>query len=170
MTVFMTCRSCAKRGQCEIQDGLRAAIKGHWVTSLRHTCREHRLSYHKGQAVWAYVQSEPRQYDKFGDEIHGPSDVPKAWFPGHFIEVSSRSNTRGLVFIETGAGARGDTLEFLPIHDTEEGAVCKLVWDRIEARDAPPVTSCPHCGQLAGMKCEGPEILADGQYGRPCKR
>lgn len=158
MTTFLTCRDCAKRYGCTIKDSILAAISGLRVTTVRHTCRSHEPIFRRGQAVWVKVQQRPYSIeDGYYDDA--PS---KEWFPAHFLETSSRSKTRGLVFVATGAKAREGNAPFYPIGEKEEGAVCKLPWASIEPRSSVDAVVCPTCKQLGGMKCEGAEI------GPPC--
>ena len=144
MASLLKCRSCRHRSNCEIADRLQAAIKGLHITSMRHTCQKHELPYRPGQAVWAYL------YAGAGDE-DGPA--PQGWFPGHFLGQSRRGETRALVFIEPGVEDRDKQCgEFEP---TRGEGVCKAIWKRIEARDAPDLPVCHRCGQLEGMTCQG---------------
>lgn len=154
MTVFATCRSCAARNDCDIKNRIRQAIKGQRITSIKHTCHEHRLAFEIGQAVWAKVQQCPATNE---DGYHGVTPS-KEWFPAHFIDVSMRTNTRGLVFVAYEAPARDAVSTcFYPVSESDRGAVCKVLWQNIEPRNAPPARACPTCHQLEGMKCEGPD-------------
>lgn len=158
MTTFLTCRDCRHRLDCSVKDSIRSAIAGMHVTTVRHTCRSHEPLFRRGQAVWAKVQQRPSSSE---DAYYGEGPA-KEWFPAYFVGTSSRSNSRGLVFIATEAMARDGNALFFPFRDSEKGAVCKVIWDRIEPRDSIDAAICPTCKQLAGMKCEGAEI------GPPC--
>lgn len=153
MTAFVTCRSCADRKACDIRAGILDAIRGLRITSVKHSCGAHRLPFEAGQAVWAKVQQCPAT-DADGYYGRTPSHE---WFPAHFVGVSARTNTRGLVFIALEAPSRdNNSILFYPVRDSEDGAVCKIIWDRIELREGEAARTCPICKQLKGMKCEGP--------------
>ncbi len=154
MTVLYTCRSCAHKGACEIQAKVLAAVKGLGVSSLKHRCAKHEPPYRVGQAVWAFVIDAPwSEYEESGEE------PIRAWFPGHFIGVSSRGNSRALVAIAAGAEPReqprhgwGDDVEFYPVH---KKGICKIIWTRIENREAPDTPLCPKCGELKALVLAG---------------
>ncbi len=162
MTVLFTCRSCMHKGACEIQTRVLVAVKGLGVSSLKHRCAKHEPPYRAGQAVWAFVMDAPWSVyeESYGEPV-------RAWFPGHFISVSSKGNSRALVVIEAGAEPReqprrGDDVDFQPVH---QKGICKVTWSRIETREAPDAALCPKCGELEilGMReCANPSISSIG--------
>ena len=161
MTVLYTCRSCTHKGACEIQAEVLAAVKGLGISSLKHRCTKHEPPYRVGQAVWAFVQDAPWSVY---EECNG--EPIRAWFPGHFIGVSSKGNSRALVVIETGAEPReqprrGDDIDFSPVH---KKGICKLIWTRIESREAPDTPLCPKCGELKALVLAG-ECFDSAIYG-----
>ena len=142
MTAFKTCRSCISKGNCEIQDRMRVALKGLHISSLLHRCGSHAPPYRKGQAIWAYVMDAPYDAD-------GPDPV-RRWFPGHFSSVA-RNNTRAIVRIAPDVLDREGEEDFIPMGK----GFCKVIWASIEPRDAPDIGYCPKCDALEGMECEG---------------
>lgn len=162
MVALITCRPCIRKGNCEIQAGVLAAIKGLGVSSLKHRCAEVELPYRAGQAVWVFVQVGPSERDEMGPELE-PS---KGWFPGHFLQVA-RTNTSALIVITDGAEERDHAeYEFEPMKRSSRGggswwpAVCKVPWSRIRLRNnVEALAVCDKCGQLAGMSCEGVAFL-----------
>ena len=162
MTVFRTCRSCAHSSDCTIQHSIKGAIKGLRVTSLKHSCKSYEDRYAIGQPVWALVQHRPATD---GDNYYCRAPG-KDWYPGFFVAVA-RSNLRAIVFILQGVRGRSGDETFEPWRESGRGGVCKLPWDRIEPRGGPRLTACSQCGQLPGMKCEGPEAWPGSDFECP---
>lgn len=156
VTTLKTCRPCVRRGDCAIKRDLLATLRGTRIVGLvTHSCGERAIPYSVGQAVWAEVNDVPHEDDDCGSR-YGPT---RAWFPAHFLEVA-RINTRAVVVIAKDVRDRTGDCEFTPIGGKRGAgvyAVCKVLWARIEPRDAPTEALCAHCGVLPFlMACDRP--------------
>lgn len=152
MAILKTCRSCSQKGECGIQDRIQQAVKGLSVITISHRCASHRAPYYIGQAVWAFVLEAP--YDRYAhDDYYSHEGPRRAWFPGHFLGVSTKSNTRALVVIKSGAKPREELdTEFDP---GNKKGICKVIWGRIEGRDGADEPLCPECRDIASIVAEG---------------
>jgi len=144
MPVLMTCRGCTKVSDCDRRAKLVEAVRGLGVTSIKHRCPDKTLAFTPGQAVWVEVNDAP------WSECAEFDEPTRAWFPGVFIGGSTKSNTRGLVFVRSGETDRSGDFEFDPINGGKGGelrySVCKVIWSRIEARERDPYDLCRECG------------------------
>lgn len=100
MTVYRTCRRCAKSDDCPIRDRLSDALRGFKVGTITHRCDEMVPLLIRGEHVWAKVRTG-----------HGQK---QAVFPAVFVEFA-KALDRCIVFIEPGAKAREGADVFQPM-------------------------------------------------------
>lgn len=85
MTIYRTCRPCAKRNDCDLKRALAAAIKGHDVRSIKHHCRSFEPFLTPGQNVWAKVCAQAKLDDN-GEHYFDE----RAVFPAVFLQFRNK--------------------------------------------------------------------------------
>lgn len=153
MTAFRTCVGCHLHGlQCEARDGLKAALAGLSITSVKWRCKSRRPMFAPGDPVWARTVAD------YGDE------TTRDDFPATIIRLLG---TSALVFISQGSESRGGY-----IFETSGNGFCKLPLSRLFERDGAKETLCRYCdapashGHIPGYSCSmefGPALSQEGE-------
>lgn len=144
MTVFATCRGCASKEDCAKLKELKAYMRGHNVSMIRHRCPERLPEYLPGDPVT--VRTGVR-----GNEGE--------WYPGDYpaVFLKETGTTRVICFIRPGTRNSEGEDEFTPIGDSK--GFMKVSRSRLQKRDGERVdlTACSECSGYPALtgKCEG---------------
>ena len=158
MARLSACTGCAITSKtCLTAIGLREAVKGLHVTSIKHSCRIRVPLFMPGDPVWVeLVMVDDNAADEYRQGTRYDTE-----YPGVFLD---QTKSRGLVFVQHGARARGcedtpgEDLEFADKFEPRGKGFARVPLSRMSAREGERVSvdQCRQCGVIPaiGQSCE----------------
>lgn len=133
MTTFSTCTGCKAKGDCEHAAAIKKAVKGMFVTSIKHRCAHRDPLFKPGDPVTVETWS-----------CMNDPDAGMEYFPGIFI---AQKATKAICFIKPGTDG----------FETAGKGYVKVTLSRIKTRDGDrvDVRECEFCGERPALTGHG---------------
>lgn len=166
MTAFPTCTGCSiVRASCPTLAGLKAAIAGMNVTTMRHRCKARQPMFLPGAPVWVETYSNDI---KEWEPERGETPIYRDW-PAVFIR---QEGSKAIAFIQPGALADDDATAFVP--KANGRGFVKVTLSRVRAREGAiveDISECKRCGVIPTIelacKRDDPSNYPKCEYYKP---
>ena len=141
---YRTCHGCQiDKTSCGIRKKLRAAIKGHNVTSIKFRCADRVPAYIPGQRVivtWQWADEESRYYGMSANPVSFKATV-----------IDENPNGKFRIYVDSGPCIHYEDHELTAPDCLEGNGFAKVTVAKLEPLDEPARIICKHCDCVEGQ-------------------